>query len=213
MDNSEYKNEVRLRIQEIAKLRKESLTLSKEIIGKTMLREDLLFCAVIDRSIQLMDGFVAMLEMRNLSCAGAILRLQMDNCMRTYAFYLAQNKNAIIDCIIYGRKLSDQWSIDSKKMSDGYLKQKMKVFDDSFAHVYNQVSGYIHLSDRAFYQTVIECTDEGIEWQIGSSLLEKHNPVLIEAADLFIRYTLIHQQILKPVANSKLEIEKKTHLQ
>ena len=37
-----------------------------------------------------------MLKERNLTCAGVLLRMQMDNCMRTYAAFIAEDKKAIV---------------------------------------------------------------------------------------------------------------------
>ena len=67
--------------------------------------------------------------------------------MRTYAAFIAKDKDAVVDCVIHGRKISDQPDIDGKRMTDAHLKKKMVEFNASFPDVYNQASGYIHFSD------------------------------------------------------------------
>ena len=203
MDNTTYFVELKTRIDAIKELREKCPTFAKGIIGQTLIREDLFFCAALDRSVQLSEGFIVLLQERNLSCAGALLRLQMDNCMRTYAAFIAADKDAVIDCIIHGRKISDQLDTDGKKMTDANLKKKMAAFNASFPNVYDQASGYVHFSDMAFYQTVVSINDNKIEWQIGQALQERFNPLLLEAADAFIHFTKIHYKMLQAVVDSK----------
>lgn len=203
MDNATYFMELNKRIDEINRLRSMCPSLSKGIIGQTLIKEDLFFCAALDRCVQLSEGFIVLLQQRNLSCVGALLRLQMDNCMRTYAAFIAADKNSVIDCIIHGRKIRDQVDADGKKMTDTNLKKKMAAFNDSFPAVYDKASGYVHLSDMAFYQTVVSINDTTLEWQIGHALQERFNPLLLEAADAFIHFTEIHYNMLQAVVDSK----------
>ena len=203
MDNATYFIELDKRIDEINDLRSMCPSLAKGIIGETLTREDLFFCASLDRCVQLSKGFIVLLQQRNLSCVGALLRLQMDNCMRTYAAFIAADKDSVIDCIIYGKKICDQVDCDGKKMTDANLKKKMAIFNKSFPVVYDQVSGYVHLSDRAFYQTVVDITDNTLEWQVGHSLHESFNNLLLEAADAFICFIEIHYNMLQAVVDSK----------
>ncbi len=203
MDNATYFAELNKRIIEIERLRSQCSFFAKGIIGQTLIKEDLFFCATLDRCVQLSEGFIVLLKQRNMSCVGALLRLQMDNCMRTYATFVAADKYAVIDCIIHGRKISDQLDLNGKKMTDANLKKKMTVFCDSFPAVYDKASGYVHLSDMAFYQTVVSINDNTIEWQIGKELQERFNPLLLEAADAFIHFTNIYYKMLQAVVDSK----------
>lgn len=203
MDNVTYFAKLDVRINEIRRLRGQCSPLAAGIIGQTLFKEDLFFCAALDRCVQLSEGLIALLQQRNLSCVGAILRLQMDNCMRTYAAFIAADKDAVIDCIIRGKKIGDQLDTDGKKMTDANLKKKMTAFHASFPDVYDRASGYVHFSDMAFYQTVISINDNIIEWQIGQALQERFNPLLLEAADAFIHFTKIHYKMLMAVEDSK----------
>lgn len=203
MTNDEYFDEITPKIESLSEIRKKGKDIAAGIIGQTLLREDLFFCASADRNMNLTDGFVEMLRTRNLTCAGALLRLQMDNCMRTYAAFIAKDRRSVIDCIITEGKISDQVDQNGKKMTDKHLKEVLCQFDSRFSAVYDQTSGYIHLSDKAFYQTVKSCDDYVIEWQIGMPLLERHNHVLVEATDAFIHFTRLHYKMLAAVAESK----------
>ena len=100
---------------------------------------------------------------------------------------------------------SDEFYKDKngKKMSDGYLKDEISKMDSVFADVYDQASGYVHLSEKAFYQMVASCEDNKINLYAGPNLLERHNHILIEAAEAFIHFVKLHFKMLKAVAESK----------
>lgn len=203
MNNDSYFAELEQKIAEMNELRKKCPVLATGMIGQSLLKEDLFFCASLNRSVQLSEGFITLLQQRNLSCVGAILRLLLDNCMRTYAAFIAKNKDDVIDCVIHGEKISDQLDIDGHKMTDCYLKKKMKAFNKSFPDVYNQASGYIHFSDMAFYETIVDIDNQTISLQIGQPLHERFNTLLIEAADAFIHFTKLLHKMLQAVVDSK----------
>ena len=207
MDNTQYYSVIDKRINTLIDLRKQGVSLAARIIGESLLLEDLFFCASTDRCLNLIDGFVSMLKERNLTCAGALLRLQMDNCMRSYAAFIADERDAVIDCIISGEQINKYRSKNGQRLTDGYLKKELSKRDKRFSDVYKQASGFIHLSDKAFYQTIVNCEDYHIEFQIGQELPEKRNLVLIEAADAFIHYVELHFQLLNAVAESKEQFE------
>ena len=134
MTNTDYFDMTEKRIVRLMELRKQGISLTKGIIGETLFKEDFFFCASADRCLNLIDGFTDMLRKRNLTCVGALLRLQMDNCMRSYAAFIAKDKETVIDCIISGDPINKQLSKDGTKMTDGYLKREL--------------SKYIHIKSR-----------------------------------------------------------------
>lgn len=203
MTNEEYLKELSPRKEQLNALREEAISISARIIGQTLFKEDLYFCASADRCAHLIDGFISMLKERNLTCAGVLLRMQMDSCMRTYAAFIAQNKDAVVNCIISGKQINKEKDCNDKKLSDGYLKEEISKLDPAFEQVYNQASGYVHLSEKAFYQTVVKCENNAIEFQVGRELPDKRNHVLLEAADAFIHFVCLHYKMLNAVAESK----------
>lgn len=208
MTNAEYFEILSPKIEELQRLRGTGKSIAAGIIGQSLLKEDLFFCAATDRCMQLIGGFISMLQNRNLTCAGALLRLQLDNCMRSYSAFIAEDKEKVINCIIYGERIDKQKSQDGNLLKDVYLKNELSKLDPGFSVVYDNTSGYIHFSDRAFYQTVKSCDNGVIEWGIGTELLEKFNPLLIEAADGFIHFVKLHYRILSAVVESKERFDK-----
>lgn len=100
MTNDEYFDEITPKIESLSEIRKKGKDIAAGIIGQTLLKEDLFFCASADRNMNLTDGFIEMLRTRNLTCAGALLRMQMDNCIRTYAAFIAKDKESVKEELI-----------------------------------------------------------------------------------------------------------------
>ncbi len=207
MTNDEYLHEIAPKVATLTELSSETISLCQGIIGRNLTKEDFYFSASANRCINLIAGFADMLKSRNLTCAGVLLRMQMDNCIRTYAAFIAENRDAVVDCIIQGGKVSDYKDKNGKKMSDRYLKYEISKMDSVFADVYDQASGYVHLSEKAFYQMIDSCEDNKITLYTRSNLLERHNPALIEATDAFIHFVNLHLDMLRAVAESKERLD------
>ena len=208
MTNEEYFVELDNKIEVLQELRQDGISLARGIIGENLTKDDLFFCATIDRCLHLVDGIMIMLKERNLTCAGPILRLQMDNCMRTYAAFIAEDRAAVTSSLIHGTPIKQFKDVAGKKMVDWYLKDEVAKIDVSFAKVYEQASGYVHLSDKAFYQTVTEIDGAGqLTLQVGHQLPEKHNDPLLECADAFIHFVTLHYKMLNAVRKSKEQFD------
>ena len=203
MTNEEYSNALVSRIEQLQALRKNAVTIAAGIIGESLCMEDLFFCASVDRCIRLIDGFIPMLQDRNLTCAGVLLRMQVDNCMRTYAAFIAEDRDAAVQCVIDGNPIKNLKDTNGKKMTDGHLKDEITKIDSVFSKVYDNASGYVHLSEKAFYQTVEKCADNKLEFQIGQPLPEKRNDPLLESADAYIHFVKLHFKMLQAVVESK----------
>lgn len=184
-------------------LRSDGVKIARGIIGETLTKDDLFFCASLDRCLRLTDGIITMLQDRNLTCAGALLRLQMDNCMRTYAAFIAVDRSKVIDCIIDGTPINQQKDVSGNRLTDGYLKTAIDHYSSGFSKVFAQASGYIHLSEKAFYQTVADVSDETLAIQIGHDLPEKRNEPLLECAKAFCHFIKLHYKMLDAVVESK----------
>lgn len=212
MTNEEYFVQLEPALSTLAELRSQAITLAAGIIGETLFSEDLFFGAAADRCIRLIDGFCMMLKERNLTCAGVLLRMQMDNCMRTYAAFIAEDKEAVVDCILKGDPIKNLKDKDGKKMTDGHLKDKVTELDEHFAGIYDHASGYVHFSEKAFFQTVEKVEDGGkVCFNYGHPLPEKRNDPLLESAEAYIHFVKLQFRMLQAVADSKQRYDSEEH--
>lgn len=97
----EYESKISGTKAQIQQYKDEFAVLTDRIVGNDLEKDDFYFLAALDRAIHLIDGFLWMLEKQNITCAGALLRLQIDNCLRVYAPYIAENREDVINTIIY----------------------------------------------------------------------------------------------------------------
>ena len=99
----------------------------------------------------------------------------------TYAAFIATDRNKVIECIINGRRIDKERDTQGHMMADGYLKDKLGEMDPS-----------IVASEKAFYETVVNCDNGEVEFQIGRELPEKRNLILIEMLEhlsILLNYT------------------------
>ncbi len=189
----------------------QTIELSRYVIGSTLTKYDLFLCPLLNRSIQLSQGFMALIKQRNLTCAGSMLRLQLDNCMRLYASTIADDQDALINCVISGGKISSLRDNNGQKMSDKLLKDGLAQYDSRFADVYDNTSGYIHYSEKSFYQSIsaLNGGEYDISIQISKYPLEKVNEALCECAEAFIHFTNFFIRMMEGAAISKSALDKK----
>ena len=209
--NDEYYSKISILEKSLSVLRKKTVNLTAKVISETLFEEDLFFSAAADRNTHLIDGFVNMLKTRNLTCAGVLLRIQIDTCMRTYAAFIAKDKDAFIKGMFEGEPLKNYLSEDGERMFDCYLNKRIEQLVPSLKGVYNRASGYVHMSGPAFFQTVAKFNQDGsvahVSFQCGCELPERRNWVLLQAADLFFKYVQLFHKMLEALADSKARIE------
>lgn len=203
ISNSEYKAAIQPIICALRELHKKTLSIAKGVIGQNLMDFDLCFCGLMDRSIRLTDGFIPLLETRNLTCVGAILRLMIDNCLRSFALMIAADEKQAINCILEGgeiRKLKDK---NGNRMTDKNLKEQIKQYDNLLPTVYDNTSGFIHFSDKAVYQSIYNTEDYHIDFQIGGELNEKRNVNLLECASAYLHYYQFFLKFMEAEADWK----------
>ena len=203
LTNDEYFREIPNYIVLIEQCIDDTLNTFVDVLGKTIFSFDLCFIGFLDRNIYLAKGFIRMINDRNLTCAGALLRLQLDNCMRLLALSIAEDEQQVVDCILNGDNISKLKDKNGKRMTDAYLKEQLETFDSQVANVYNEASGFIHFSSKAFYQSVEEINGHKIRFGIGGDLPEKRNEPLIECTQAFIHYYKLFLHFMKSEAEWK----------
>jgi hypothetical protein len=151
---------------------------------------DLLAAGALNRSKAHIAGFRALIEAKNLICAGALLRLQLDTAMRFYAGFLVDNPHDFALAVLHGDKVRDLKDSNGKKMTDAYLSQKLGEEFKWVPRVYERTSGYVHLSSTHIMSTLSPSHDTGPEdrrFTIKVSEVDKPLPesIYIEACDAF----------------------------
>lgn len=75
-------------------------------------------------------------------------------------------------------------------MNDGRLKDRLAEKYPEVKSVYEKCSGFIHLSDIAFYQTVNRMDQDGISLSVGDELPMIRLSLSLERICIFAKYLL-----------------------
>ncbi len=121
--------------------------LCMEADGGNVHTPDLWINAGIRRSMQVLDGFIAMVRARNISCAGALLRVQIDTALRLFACTLMTDD--LVATALSGERLDRLEDRNGKRLTDRHLIDELTKLTPRFAwlsEVYSRTSGFIHMS-------------------------------------------------------------------
>ena len=161
-----------------------------EAFGAAMYGLDLLAVGTLNRSKAHIGGFRTLLEAKNLICAGALLRLQLDTAMRFYAAFLVDQPHDFGLAVLRGERVRDIRDRDGKKMTDAYLAQKLGEEFAWVPRVYERTSGYVRLSSTHLLSAL--GASEGapederlLTIKISAEDKELPDSIYIEAADAF----------------------------
>ena len=117
-----------------------------EAYGGALYGMDLLAAGALNRSKAQFAGFRQLVDAKNLICAGALLRLQLDTALRFHAAFLVEQPHEFALAVLDGKRVRDLKDRDGKRMTDAYLVEKLRQEFDWVPRVYERTSGYVHLS-------------------------------------------------------------------
>jgi len=158
------------------------IDLAKEMVTVADLYQmDLLTTAVLNRSLALIEGFVVLVRGHNTLAALHLVRLHLDSLLRYSAAWLVEDPGAFAMEVFGGkpvRKIKDR---TGALMTDKYLTDKLTEEYTWVSSVYNQTSGYVHLSEK-HYHSAIRKKEGGEDEQVVEAIISKD--------DRFIPYSL-----------------------
>jgi hypothetical protein len=99
---------------------------------------DLLANAALNRSANLLDGFVTLARKRNFICCAPLLRLQLDNCLRFYAVFIVKDPHQFAMNVFEGTPINKMKDRDGKRMTDRYLAEKLNKEHSWVLRVYER---------------------------------------------------------------------------
>lgn len=124
--------------------------------GKLMLSNqnlylfDLLCTAVLNRSLNLVRGFIVLMNEQNFIAAAPLIRVHLDTLLRLYAFSLIdQDIDQLTLKIIKGEPIRRFKGRDGSYLTDRYLVESIS-HEEQFNWVkplYDKLNGFVHLSD------------------------------------------------------------------
>jgi hypothetical protein len=102
--------------------------------------------SVTDRAISLIRAFITLTSINNYQTAICLIRLQIDNCLRLYAYSITNNSFEFYEKVLDGNHIRNMVDRDNKKMNDEHLVTKLDEIFPGIKLLYKNTSGYIHFS-------------------------------------------------------------------
>jgi hypothetical protein len=123
---------------------------------------DLIYLGALKRTVSLVSGFDAMVERRNMVCARAMLRMNLDTLSRTRAYTYVDDAEAVTRAVLAGTRLDTLKAADGQLLRDAYLIQRLTAEAAWIDGVYRSTSGYVHFSEKQVFDAVQSVDARGI---------------------------------------------------
>lgn len=128
--------------------------------GASMHLLDFVMIGVLKRTLSLASGVHAMILARNMTCARALLRMQLDTVTRLLAYTYVTDPESVANGVISGEQLKKYKSSDGRLLTDSYLVDRMSQDHPWVQKVYGFTSGYVHFSERQFFDSIHSLSDD-----------------------------------------------------
>lgn len=155
--------------------------------GRRLFPADLIVTGAVQRSLMVTKGFLSMLRSQNYLCAGALLRLQIDNILRLYAASLFPSGSDTLKAFLEDRPLSRLKAPDGKPLTDKELCTRVGKIYSWVPLVYERTSGFVHFSGVALLSAIQGISTDGtIQFAVGARLGRRWRTAeRLEAAQAF----------------------------
>jgi len=174
--------------------------------GARLFAMDHVMMAAVKRSLSLTSGIGAMVKAQNMVCARALLRMHLDTVSRFLAYTYVENSGNVATGVMGGAPLNRFKSSDGKRLTDGYLVERMSRDHPWVSEVYKRTSGYVHFSESQFFDAIRSLSgDEERTLSLQISQIDDKFPETswIEVVSCFRHLTGILLSILKAYEMSK----------
>jgi hypothetical protein len=167
--------------------------------GKPMYILDFILIGAIKRSLSLASGLHTLVSTKNMTCARAIVRMELDTISRLLAYTYVDEPSDMAKAIIGGKALNSFKCRDGKNLRDGYLIDKMDKEYPWVKAVYRYTSGYVHFSERQVFDSISSLgdgEDRAIEFQVGKEDLNFPEESWVEIVQCFNEMLSILSKLL-----------------
>lgn len=113
----------------------------------TLVTTDIFMVATAQRSIDIIEAFKIMIDGWNITCAGPLIRMQLDNLLRLVYISKISNSDEITLEILSGKSFYELTDNEGKKLTDSRLRQYAKDQYPWIDEIYKKASKFVHLSE------------------------------------------------------------------
>ena len=106
LDAEQFKREAEVIKQRLSTLRTAELNAVIPFMNGDCAQGDLYLASSSEYVMRLIDGFIPMLESRNLVCVAQLLRAQVGVCLRTFALFSAEDQTDFLNQVFKGEQVN-----------------------------------------------------------------------------------------------------------
>ena len=140
-------DELEERLKELAEYDKKILDLAKDMLQTDKIFPlDYLASTVMNRTLSLIDAYIVLARDSNFLAAAHLIRPNLDNYLRFYAAWIVDKPHDFANSVMDGEQVRKMKDRTGAKMTDTYLVDKVKVEYPWIASLYDDTSGFVHLS-------------------------------------------------------------------
>jgi hypothetical protein len=127
--------------------------LVREFTNRKLWSGDQLVFAALNRVNALVEGFDTLWGAGNYLAAAPLVRLQLDNGLRTFGLMMTNEPHATAKRMLAGARLDTLNDRRGKRLTDSHIASELDGLRPGVRNVYNLFSGHVHLSQEAFRRT------------------------------------------------------------
>jgi hypothetical protein len=173
---------------------------SKFSLEDTLLTTDLFIVAIAQRSIDIIEAYKHVIDSWNITCAGPLIRMQLDNLLRLVYISKIKNSDELTLEILNGKSFYDFRDSDGKKLTDSRLRQYAKENYPWVDDIYKKASQFVHFSELHMRLPIEESNEENtIAFSIRKPSSDKVSKKDIES--YFEIMIMITQEILRYIVS------------
>jgi hypothetical protein len=148
---------------------------------------DLLAIAAMKRTSGNTEGFITLIEAKNMAAARSLLRIQIDTFLRFSAAWLVEKPHDFANDVIGGKQIRNLKDRNGKKMNDKYLVDVLSSEYPWLNDVYKNLCGYVHFSGAHLSNAVQSLNDSErtVTFHIGKEDTQYPEWSWTEAVDCF----------------------------
>lgn len=163
--------------------------------------------SITDRAISFNRAFLTLTAIKNYQTAICLIRLQIDNSLRLFAYSIADNSFEFYEKVLEGNHIRNMVDRDNNKMTDEYLVTKLDKTFPGIKLLYKNTSGYIHFSkNHLFLNNKIETvSDEKLRMKIKVGDIDRLE--IHEQVDFAFNMFFASKCILDLISSYRIELK------
>ena len=124
-------------------------------------RSDWFVLGAAKRAITLSASIFMLVDTNHGIGALTLCRPHLDTLLRLHSLWLTNDPHGLVDAVFEGKRLEKLKDRDGKQLRDTYLVDQLESAGLPWVRsVYQQTSGYVHLSDASMFQIFTDFDDE-----------------------------------------------------